>query len=281
MQQAVAPIAVLMPNPGSPESRIMIPANHQLIAATVAFVAWTPEAPQPVMNGVAYVSTPHYVAIGVFFIRCKTGAALPDKAAAAAVNPFTCRLTAIAWSRILTSLSNGGAFNVASSTTPKFHDRIRSLAPDAALDISAGDWFLAPDLVTPNVAATRVLHDRIRFLKLMSLDKLEFDEPPFSISMPYTAFALLVLSLGPISSQASRSDSASDLYVTSELLLRDNVGSTDGAKATILVNALKGFDIPDSMRSHRATAANARLDAIDGLAYQFRARNRAARSRRR
>ena len=268
MQAALAPVPVLMPNPASPEAKIMTPQAQPLVAATAAFIQWTVEPLQPVMNGVVHVSIPHFTAIGAFFIRCKTGAALPDQAAAANVNPFTCRLTAVAWSRILTSLHGGGAFAVTLGTLPKFHDRIRSLPPDAALDIIAADWFPAPDLITPNNAAVRAHHDRIRFLTHMTLTKMGFEDPPFSVSMPYSAFALLVLALGPISTQASRNDLTSDLYVTCELLVRDYSSNSDAAKAYLLMDLIKGLDIPFSMRSHRAIAANARLDIIEGMKYQ-------------
>jgi hypothetical protein len=112
------------------------------------------------------MSVPAYALLFSFGIRCRVSPLPADQLAARGANPFTLRLHAAYWSRMLTELCASGLAppGTVYGTVSELHDAIAGLSlqnPNQLL-IVAADWNLAPGLAAPGAGAAQAAA-RVRF----------------------------------------------------------------------------------------------------------------------
>ena len=168
MAAAIAPVNVMLPA-GAPQAHapLLVDANDQL----VALLPWMPWDPAAAAGGVPCVSLALSEALLAFSIKNKLDRTPADVAAMHPVNAMTLRLTANAWSRIMTAVRDNGLAAAVPKTLEDLHNYIRDRVPITA--ISAADWALAPALGPGANAAHRAQSLLVRYLSLATVGGLE------------------------------------------------------------------------------------------------------------
>ena len=139
-----APVAVTTIGPVSSRP-ISLPANDQLVTLTSAFVDWQPTA---AIAGIPQMAVVRSEAVAAFLVRCKLSRQPADMAAANPANLLTFNLNDAAWSRILTTIRNGGMALAAPNEPDRLHGYIRAISLPAGgpdpFAITAADWAMMP-----------------------------------------------------------------------------------------------------------------------------------------
>ena len=276
-QAPAVPVVVPVPAPGNPffdQDPVYLPAGHPLVAATGAFLAWQPVVAAP--PAPAQMSVPAYALLFSFGIRCRVSPLPADQLAARGANPFTLRLHAAYWSRMLTELCASGLAppGTVYGTVSELHDAIAGLSlqnPNQLL-IVAADWNLAPGLAAPGAgaaqAAARVRFTEISFLAAASVTSLEIASGPRARTAPWAAISLLTGALGPVGRNPLRlAPDAPTLIVAAEI--RGSSTAQDAVLTASLRQVLVSALLPAAFRSHSADQPSVLSELQAGLRYRL------------
>lgn len=166
---APAPVIVHTPAvPANPAAPIYVDANDSIVGS-LPFLGWQPAA---AIGGVPMVTLSNSEALAAFAIKCKVDRAPAAMPAHAAINPLTLKMTAGAWSRILSAVRDNGLLQRTVAHREALHAYICEHVP--IVIIGAVDWAATPPLnLTGSNAASRAAAARIRFIGLANVASLE------------------------------------------------------------------------------------------------------------
>ena len=202
-----------------------------------------------------------------------------------ASSPFTLRLNAAAWSRILTELVAGSVFAGGSISD---HTELQRLVDEAALpnpanlqvtdaDLAAGQAFNIPGGDGAAAANQRRLLQPVRFLHFATVALLQDSQA----RSPWKAVATLAACVGPCLTTPSRLDETSHVQEFAALFkARRPESTTDGALARALKNIVSEVRLPPELRPDLLTLDALAEAAIDGLNYQSQDRRQGIEERR-
>ena len=108
------PVDVFIPPGPDPESRVFVDAADPVVIAT-SFLQWDAAG---VVGGMLRVSLPNSSMLNAFALKCRMDRSPAGLIAARPINPLTLRLTAGAWSRLLTGVRDHGLANAAPTLGP-------------------------------------------------------------------------------------------------------------------------------------------------------------------
>ena len=264
------------------ESTFYLDAGYDVVVHT-AFLGW---APAPAVGG-----GPPRAGLATLQLLYAFGARLhtaPLPAVVGAVlasSPFTLRLNAAAWSRILTELVAGSVFAGGSISD---HTELQRLVDEAALpnpanlqvtdaDLAAGQAFNIPGGDGAAAANQRRLLQPVRFLHLATVALLQDSQA----RSPWKAVATLAACVGPCLTTPSRLDETSHVQEFAALFkARRPESTTDGALARALKNIVSEVRLPPELRPDLLTLDALAEAAIDGLNYQSQDRRQGIEERR-
>ena len=193
------PVDVFIPPGPDPESRVFVDAADPVVTAT-SFLQWDAAG---VVGGILRVSLPNSSMLNAFALKCRMDRSPAGLIAARPINPLTLRLTAGAWSRLLTGVRDHGLANAAPVLRDDLHEYIKAKVP--LVIIMAPEWSPAPAF-TLNVgaAAVRAAAARINFLGLATIAQLEITSGAAAAVAPWAAICRLAGAMGPVGTQAAR-----------------------------------------------------------------------------
>lgn len=141
----------------------------------------------------------------LFLGRCRVGPSAADRQAAAQMNIFNGRLSADAWSRIMSTLVDNGLLDQPCHTLEAFDKSPAnlSLVDPAPLQLLAGDWVPADALNVPDAAANQELHERMAYMRYLNLATVSFLEDLAQSNRALHSFGYLAGAVGACFSQAS------------------------------------------------------------------------------
>lgn len=253
---AVAPVVVTVQlAPATPDTPILLPANDPVVTGT-AFLQWRP-APAAA-DGSARVQLSTFQMIRAFGARCNVSRIPANVAAARNINLLTLRFVGAFWSRLLTELVASGLFARPLHTARDLHERLLALdiTRPEELAIVAGDFSAAAAFAVPGgvggamAVAARARLVAVRFISLVDVVALE--EP--TSQAPWELISLCAAALGPVSTQAARSDETSSVQTFCQLFRAQNAAYA--ASDASLANRLKPFltelmsDFPTALMAH-------------------------------
>jgi hypothetical protein len=164
-KKMAAPVNVVIPAGAAPDNPIFVDAND----AVVTGLPWLPWELAAAMGGLPRVSIKLSEALAAFAVKCKLSRTPADMVAMGPIDPLTLKLTAGAWSRILTAVRDSGLALLTIHVVGQLHDYIKANVP--VVPIAAADWQAAAPLVVGGNAAARAA--ATRFLGLANIGSLE------------------------------------------------------------------------------------------------------------
>ena len=142
---------------------------NDILVGSLPFLDWQPSAP---IGGTPMVTLTNSEAVAAFAIKCKLDRSPAAMPAHGPINPLTTKMTAAAWSRILTTVRDSGLVRRTVRNREELHLYIREDVP--IVIIGGADWAAAPPLnLAGGNAAARAAAARIRFINLASVSNLE------------------------------------------------------------------------------------------------------------
>ena len=270
---AVLPVDVHIPaGPAPAKAPIHLDASDALVTA----LPWLQWDPAPAAGGVPRVSLDLSVALSAFAIKCSLDRSPAAMAALAPINILTLRLSANAWSRLLTAVRDSGLLARTIAVLDELHAYIRESVP--IVIIGAVDWQPAPPLaIGMGNAAARAAATRIRFLGLANIAHLEVTAGALAGSAPWAIIGELSGAFGPVSTEATRRVETSHVQSVGELLRsQSSGGATDAALAFNLRSSVTRATMPKVLRSHGASVAEQSEELADGFAYKQSSADRTA-----
>ena len=183
------------------------------------------------------------------------------------INPLTMKMTAAAWSRILTAIRDSGLNLRTVGNREELHAYIRDNVP--IITIGAADWAAAPPLnLAGGNAAARAAAGRIRFIGLASVATLEIQTGPLATIAPWTVISKLVGAIGAVGTQAARVDEMSQVQSVGEVLRTNSRVTTDPAMAKNLRSDLTLATLPKALRAHGASPPELSEEISDAIEYK-------------
>ncbi len=266
------PVNVVLPaGPATPESPILVDAND----AIVGQLPWLNWAPAGAVGGLPRVAISHCNALAAFALKCKVDRAPAALAAMNPINPLTLKLTAGAWSRILTAVRDSGLAALQVTVVGELHEYIKEKVP--IVIIGAVDWDPAPAWTAGNNAAARAASGRVRFLGLANVASLEVQSGRMATTAPWTVICKLAGAMGPVGTQASRLVETSRVQQVAELVRAHGTGgSTDAALALGLRGNVLRAVLPKVLCAHGVTEDEQIEELADGFAYKMSEADRRA-----
>lgn len=267
--------------PASNLSAVGIPASCGLVAR-LSFVPWIKMPPVP--DGIERVTLSHSQLFRLVGWKCTVGPTVADRAAADRVHVFNCRISADAWSRILSSLVDSKLLELPCHTYMAFEASLMALTvtDPRALQLSAADWVLGDPFVVPPAGNDADLVARMAYLRFLSLATLTLLEDRASFQTPLKDFAYLVGALGPCLSQAAREDEVAPLHFSCQQL-RDQVctrATPDGQAAIGLKRILPDLRLPPMLRPLSISHEELSSELLDSIQYTHAAQRAAVEQRR-
>lgn len=258
-----------------------IPAATGLVAR-LTFVRWLPQAVGP--DGVNRVAIASCHLMRLFISRCRIGPSVADRQAASQMNVFAGRLSADAWSRILSALVDNGLLEKPCHSLELFEQSLADLAivDESPLLLLASDWAPADALVLPNAAANQDLYDRLAYIRFLSLASISFLEDTTKPNQSLRSFGYLAGAVGPCFSQAAREDELAPMHFLIQQL-RDHVcgrGVPDGQAAFGLKRMLPDLTLPAMLRPLTVDSEEMSAELLDSIAYSSPARRAGVEQRR-
>lgn len=249
-------------------SMVAIPADSDVVSKT-QFAPWQATPPAP--DGVARVVLTSSQMTRMFLWRCSVGGTAADRAVAARMHVFNGRLNADAWSRILSALLDNGLFAEAFNDWDSFEAAMGGLvlANPADLQLNGADWVPGDDLVVPPQAQDRDLHDRMSYLRFLTLATVSFMEDLTHANRPLESYCYLAGAIGPCFSQPFREDEMATLHFVTQQL-RDIVCSRatpDGQAAFGLRRSLPALKLPPMLRSVSVSIDDLSTEMLDAIQY--------------
>lgn len=204
-------MALLTPDPVTPDSPVLFPSTHVAVVHTPCL----PWRSAPLRAGAGpEVSLSTWQLLYIFSPRCSCSPVHPaDLAAASNMNMLVLRLTARAWSRIIGAFEASGLFTQTFISIATLREVILAIPmqrPDdlrvVASDWAAGDKFVRPAADSPANKAIRRRLSPLRLFAGIPLPRLELESPS---PAPWMVISTLAGYLGPCLTNASRVASAS------------------------------------------------------------------------
>lgn len=258
-----------------------IPSASRLVSQ-MRFVRWMPQPNAP--DGVNRVALASCHLMRLFVGRCQVGPSAADRQAAGQANVFTGRLTADAWSRILSTLLDNGLFDSAYDTLEVFEQSLGTLviADPTPLQLVAADWAYADALVIPPAAQDQELHDRVAYMRFLSLATVSFLENPLVPNKALYTFGYLAGAVGPCFSQPAREDELAPMHFLVQQL-RDHICARavpDGQATLGLKRVLPDLVLPSALRACFVDAEELTSEFLDAVTYTNPARRAVVEQRR-
>lgn len=260
---------------------IGIPVATGLVSR-LSFVPWLPPAVGP--DGIHRVALSSCQMTRLFLGRCRVGPSAADRQAASRANVFTCRLTADAWSRILSALVDNGLLDLPCHTLELFEQSLAnlSLTDENPLRLSAGDWAFSDALVVPAAAVDQEMHDRLAYLRFLSLASVSFLEDVSKQGRTLHSFSYLAGAVGPCFSQRARESELAPVHFLGQQL-RDHIcsrGVPDGQAAFGLKRMLPDLVLPAMLRALTIDLGELSSELLDAITYATPARRAGVEQRR-
>lgn len=252
------------------DGAIWTDAAHPLVAHT-ACLGWK-TIPSVLGQTASDAQLTSAQAVSSFLSRCFVEDTPQSKAAAARAHILNFRLSATAWSRILSVYLDSGILTQSCADLPSFRKVVSSIVFTRPQDLALlhTDWNLGEDFVIPTGNANAEVEEReilspLRFFSLASVVRLEVEAHPTSRLNVLTS---LVGAAGPCLTQASRIDETASLHFVSHHI-RKTVGTAmrDGAIVFSLPNTIGAAVLPDILQPLVATSVDLMNELIDALAY--------------
>lgn len=258
-----------------------LPAATGLVAR-LTFVRWLPQAIGP--DGVNRVAIASCHMMRLFISRCKIGPSAADRQAASQASIFTGRLSADAWSRILSTFVDNGLLDQPCHTLELFEQALAklALADENPLQLLAGDWVPADALTLPNAVANQDLYDRLSYVRFLSLASASFLEDTMKPGQFLQSFGYLAGAVGPCFSQAAREDELAPMHYLIQQL-RDHVcgrNVPDGQAAFGLKRLLPDLTLPAMLRPLTVDLEEMSSELLDAIAYSTPVRRAGVEQRR-
>lgn len=253
--------------PADNASAVGIPSSCGLVLR-MSFVPWVKLPLGP--DGIERVALSHFQFFRLFGWRCSVGPSAADKAAAGRVHMFNCRLSADAWSRILSAAVEAGLLERPCHSMKAWEASLSALVlPPEALQLRATDWVLADSLVIPQAGGDADLIARMSYLRFLSLATLALMEDAQDRQRPLRDFAYLVGAFGPCLSQLARENEVAPLHLTCQQL-RDHLCARsipDGQATAALKRALPEMRLPPMLQALSVSAEELASELMDALQY--------------
>lgn len=252
------------------DGAIWVDANHALVKHT-ACLGWK-SVPSIQGNTAADAVLTSAQAVAAFLPRCFVEDTPQSKGAADNAHPLNFRLSATAWSRILSAYLDSGLLNHPCPDLPSLRKAIHELVLVRPQDlaITHTDWNLGEALNipagdSPAEASAREVLSPLRFLSLASVTRLE---NPMQALPRFGLLAHLIGAMGPCLTNAVRQDETTPIHFMTHCL-RQAAGSTmrDGAMAFHLPEVIVSASLPDALQPHMAYPTDLMNEFIDALSY--------------
>lgn len=252
------------------DGSIWVDAAHPLVINT-ACLGWK-TVPSFLGNTAADAMLTSSQAVSAFLSRCHVEDSPQSKAAGERAHVLNFRLSATAWSRILSAYHDSGAFGQPCSDLPTLRSAIANtvFATPRDLAVSHADWSLgeAFNIPTGNAAADITAREALaplRFFALASVARLEVESKP---NARWSVLSSLVGAIGPCLTEASRLDETAPLhYVAHRIRQVVGVAMRDGALAFNLPDTVLAAVLPNALQPHSATPTELMNELIDALSY--------------
>lgn len=257
-----------MAGPADNASYVAVPSDSDVVTRT-PFAQWKPSPPAP--DGIVRSRLTSAQMTRVFLWRCVIGPTPADRNAAAAANPFTGRLGADAWSRVLSSLLDNGLFSRVYNSWDEFEHGMSSLAiaDTGPLQLAGNDWVPGDAFVMPPAGADPHLIERMGYLRFLTFATASFLEDPTNLSRPLENFCYLVGALGPCFAQPSREDEMASLHYVAQRL-RDFICARavpDGQAAHGLKRMISEIKLPPMLRLRFTDLEDLSSELLDSIQY--------------
>lgn len=253
--------------PISDASPVAIEAQHALALRT-PFLPW---AHFPVVGPApARCSLATFQMAKAFGARCRISSSAPARQAAERVNLLTFRLSADAWSRILSCYVDSGLLAESFSDLSSLSTALTrlQLLNEHDLEIEAADWEPGERFALPQNAPPQHALAPLSYLESATVALLQNDAEP---NQPWGLLCDLVGALGPCLTQAARARPTSSVQLVAQRL-RAHVGGasvSDGAAALGLKDALPDLKLPVVLQSQSLREADLRAELLDAVGYYF------------
>lgn len=267
--------------PADPFSLVGVPTDSGLVAR-LRFVRWLPPAAGP--DGVNRVALASCHMMRLFLSRCQVGPSAADRQAAGQASVFTGRLSADAWSRILSTFVDNGLLDQPCHTLDLFEQSLANLivVDPTPLQLLATDWVPADAFVVPAAAADQELHDRMAYLRFLNLASVAFLEDKGRPAQPLRAFCYLAGAVGPCYSQPARENELGPMHFIVQRL-RDHVCARtvpDAQAAFGLKRLLPDLVLPAALRALTIDQEELSAELLDAIEYVTPARRAVVEQRR-
>lgn len=256
--------------PVQADGAIWIDADHALVKHT-ACLGWK-TVPSVQGNTASDAVLTSAQAVSSFLARCFVEDTPQSRAAADNVHPLNFRLSATAWSRILSAYLDSGLLDHPCPDLPSFRKALFGLALVRPQDlaITHADWNLGEALNipagdTPAEVEAREILSPLRFLSLAPVTRLE---NPIQALPRFGLLVHLIGALGPCLTNDVRQDETAPIHFVVHCL-RQAVGPSmrDGAMAFHLPEIIVSTSLPESLQPHVASPNDLMNEFTDALLY--------------
>lgn len=256
--------------PVQADGAIWIDAAHALVKHT-ACLGWK-TVPSIQGNTASDAVLTSGQAVSSFLSRCFVEETPPSKTAADDAHPLNFRLSATAWSRILSAYVDSGLLDQPCPDLPSFRKVLSALVmvrpQDLAIthaDWNLGEAFTIPTGNTPAEVEARESLSPLRFLSLASVTRLE---NPVQASPRFSLLVQLIGALGPCLTNAVLQDETAPIHFVVHCLKRSaGPNMRDGAMAFHLPEVISSASLPESLQPHVAKPTDLMGEFTDALLY--------------
>ena len=260
---ALPPVDVATLGPASPSNPILVDANDPVVAQ----LSWLPWDPHAAVGGVPRMALEHSEALLAFAVKCKLDRNPAVLAAMAPINTLTLRLSAGAWSRILTAVRDNGLNTRTIAVLDELHSYIRDHVP--IVIVATADMLPAPALGVGTNAAQRQLVAQIRYVGLANLASLEINTGALALTAPWTVICKLAGAIGAAGTQAARMVETAPVQAVAEVIRTHGAGgATDAAMAFQLRSNVMRAVLPKVLRAPNVTSGEQCEELADSFVYK-------------
>lgn len=270
----------------APHFQILLPSDHELVAAT-PMLDWTTIPAPP--GGAPRAGLDMFKASRAFLSRCSLSKEPADHTLFHQTPFIQFDLTDAAWERILTEYVNSELPQILEDAGVRslslFDDAVNKLTPvdPSSWVISGADLLLRESFNTAAVAAVPARNRQaavpavaatqgpaeLSFLNVCTISLLEDGS---SASSPLLPLARLAGMLGPFSTRDQRLNAISTVQLTGALLRQQLLSrfgcAADGAMAVNLKDLIMDTYLPVAFAAVRASEEELRREARDACAYR-------------
>lgn len=253
--------------PISDASPVAIEAQHALALRT-SFLPWEPFP--AAQQGPARCALATFQMTKIFGFRCKIAETVRARQAAEDVNLLNFRLSADAWSRVLSCYVDSGLLGENFFDMSSLLEAITrlQLINDNDLEITEADWEPGEPFAVPANAPPQPALAPLAYLENATVALLQDETDPVK---PWGLMCDLIGALGPCLTQAARARVTSSVQLVAQRL-RSHLGGasvSDGAAALGLKDALPDLRLPSVFRAQSLREADLRAELLDAINYHF------------